>query len=70
MAAWEKVASVTTGGKPYFWFKRSKHYRAWVVWDRQERKWKAKVEALDNKQSMSRYFSTAEAGKKGVDNLR
>ena len=69
MAVWQKVASVTVGGKPYFWFKKSTHYLAWVVWDRYERKWRAEVRATSNNQLVFRYFNTAEAGKKGVSSL-
>jgi len=41
---WQKCPSVTTGGKPYFWFARgpSDGLRWWVVWDRRLSTWVAR----------------------------
>ena len=36
---WEKVPSVTTGGKPFFWYRRVDGRRQWWVWDRAVRQW-------------------------------
>ena len=37
---WIKTASVTTGGKPFFYTTITPHgQRAWVVWDRFTRTW-------------------------------
>jgi hypothetical protein len=37
---WIKCASVTTGGKQYFYFRRDKQdRRTWIVWDTQENCW-------------------------------
>lgn len=69
MAAWKKVGSVTKGGKPYFWFKKSKHYLAWVVWDRAEKKWRAEVRATSNNQLVFRYYKSESQAKKGIATL-
>jgi hypothetical protein len=37
---WEKVPSVTTGGKPFFYFGYSPHkQRIWIMWDRVKLAW-------------------------------
>ena len=71
MNKWEKVASVTRGGKPYFWFKSTLEYFIWVVWDRHEKLWKAEIEnkRLGPSRSVYNYYGTAEQGKKEVDKM-
>jgi len=36
---WEKMPSVTTGGKPYFWTAVARGIRFWVIWNRGRRRW-------------------------------
>jgi len=36
---WVKVASVTTGGKGFFWFRVTEKGREWWVWDRVKLEW-------------------------------
>jgi hypothetical protein len=45
MDKWTRVASVTTGGKPYFWTRAIGLNRYWVVWNRVARQWV--IEAAD-----------------------
>jgi len=39
---WECVASVTPGGKRYFWTGRHEGRRYWVVWHRDAKAWELK----------------------------
>jgi len=39
---WKKVASVTPGGKPHFWYRRINGEREWWVWNRQTETWEYK----------------------------
>jgi len=36
---WEKCASVTHGGKNYFYFAKINGVSYWVLWDRAKEKW-------------------------------
>lgn len=36
---WRKVASVTTGSKPHFYFRRVTMGRQWIAWDRVASAW-------------------------------
>jgi hypothetical protein len=36
---WIKAASVTTGGKSYFWFRKTSKALQWIVWDRKLEQW-------------------------------
>ena len=44
---WIKCPSVTSGGKPYFWFRYFGNKRQWYTWDRQDRRWKYECETTD-----------------------
>ena len=46
MKTWKKCASVTSGGKPHFWFKNGAA-RQWIVWNRALRQWEHTQEMLD-----------------------
>lgn len=39
-SGWEKVPSVTTGGKSFFYYHTVKFL--WIVWDRRELAWRIK----------------------------
>ena len=39
MITWTKCASVTYGGKPYFWTAETPEGRRWVMWNRQTLVW-------------------------------
>ena len=37
---WRKCPAVTTGGKPFFWFRRSTNgFRQWYGWNRVRESW-------------------------------
>jgi len=36
---WKRVASVTKGGKPFFYFRRTAIALQWMVFDRSSRQW-------------------------------
>jgi hypothetical protein len=56
---WRKIASVTYGGKPHFWFAYSYYGGMSVAWDRLKRQWGASYGG----QFERRYFAAARAGK-------
>lgn len=56
---WRKVASVTYGGKPHFWFAYSYYGGMSVAWDRLKEQWAATYGG----QLTGKYFYTAQAGK-------
>jgi len=64
MNKWERVASVTKGGKPYFWFLKTLHYYVWVVYDRREKLWKVKIQEQRSGEEVYQHFTTAEQGKR------
>lgn len=43
---WCKCASVTTGGKPFFWFKNGVQ-RRWILWNRQLKHWELLTETIN-----------------------
>jgi hypothetical protein len=48
--SWKRVASVTPGGKPYFYFTRTPTELKWCFWDRIARRWKIEIETLTRKE--------------------
>lgn len=36
---WQQIASVTSGGKPYFWYRRDTNCQYWLVWNRRFKQW-------------------------------
>lgn len=44
MIKWQKVPSVTSGGKKYFWTAQTPRGRVWVIYDRHLKKWVIQVE--------------------------
>jgi hypothetical protein len=60
---WEKVASVTTGGKPYFLLSRNNPHKFCIVWNRCSENYSLQ---LDDKSIMS--VETIKEGKQFFDN--
>lgn len=65
--AWLKVASVTKGGKPYFWYALTKKYHIRVVWDRGEGLWRVDIEHRRTGKKISNFFGTDKQAKKAVE---
>lgn len=40
---WKRVASVTPGGKPHFYFRRDKNTVQWICWDRKLQTWQVET---------------------------
>lgn len=36
---WRKVPSVTTGGQPFFWYRRDEQGPQWYAWNRRTQQW-------------------------------
>jgi hypothetical protein len=47
MIEWTKCASVTYGGKPYFWTTITPKGRHWVIWSRQTLVWEVTCDNQD-----------------------
>ena len=45
---WDKFASVTKGGKPYFYYCKIARQSYWVVWDRYYLQWEVRTEVFDS----------------------
>jgi hypothetical protein len=43
---WVKCPSVTSGGKPHFWYRRLPNRHEWIVWDRVLRAWTRREERI------------------------
>jgi hypothetical protein len=61
---WEKMPSVTTGGKPYFWVHRAENGCFWtVVWNRIAERWVLETSTG----SILGYFDTDKEAKKAAE---
>ncbi len=64
MTAWKKVASVTPGGKHYFWTAIVRGDRYWVVWDRDKKKWAVETEKRTGGYATLALFATPIQGQR------
>lgn len=64
---WQKVGSVTAGGKPYFFTRLVGNVRHWVSWNRRRKLWEVSAEKKSGGYQTLGYFPTAMAGKRYVD---
>lgn len=62
---WRKIASATTGGKPYFYL--SATGSRCVVWDRLAQAWVARIEDHGCILSTIGYYKTAAAAKRAAE---
>ena len=41
---WQRCASVTTGGKPWFWHRQTEFGQQWIAWNRAMQTWQQETE--------------------------